>query len=131
MDFCPRLRRFWYHACQRVGRASELNLLFCACAVQLSRSGRALFSGISTIGGGAFRGYMPAGQERMRAEPLYFALSPLNFHGVGVRGGASLGRSLPSAAALLAYACQRIGRANILKIVFCACAVRFSRTGGR
>ena len=55
---------------------------------------------------------MPAGRERKRAAPFPFALPPMNFHGTGGRGGASLGESLPSAAALLVYVCQRVERAN-------------------
>ena len=88
------------YACQRVGRASGLNLDFCVCAIPFSRSEGQCFRVISTIGGGAVGGYMPAGREGKRAAPFSFVLRPLNFLGVGGRGGASFGGSLPSAAAL-------------------------------
>ena len=65
-----------------MARASGLNFVLCVSAVQFSRIGGRCFRGISTIGGGAFGGYMPAGQKGMRAEP-FFALTPLNFHEAG------------------------------------------------
>ena len=88
------------YACQRVGRASVLNLFFCAYAVPFSLTAGRFFRGIFTIDEGAFGGYMPAGQEGKRAEPFFFSLSPLNFHGAGGRGGKGFGGSLPSAAEL-------------------------------
>ena len=38
--------------------------------------------------------------EGMRAEPCFFSLTPLNFHGAEGRGGKVFGGSPPSAAAL-------------------------------
>ena len=73
---------------------------------------------------------MPLGRERKRAAPFSFALPPLNFHGTEGRGGAGFGGSLPSVAALLVYACQRVGRASVLNIILLACAYQFSPTGG-
>ena len=61
---------------------------------------------------------MPAGQEGKCAEPFSLALLPWNFHGAGGRGGKGLGGSLPSAAALLVYACQRVGRGSGLNFAF-------------
>ena len=58
------------------------------------------------------------GREGKQAEPFSFALPPLKFHGEGVRGEAVIGGLLPSAAALLVYACQRVGRASGLTFVF-------------
>ena len=55
---------------------------------------------------------MPAGREGKRGERFSFALPRMNFHGLGGRGGQGPGGSLPSAAALLIYACQRVGRTN-------------------
>ena len=100
------------YACQRVGRASGLNFCFWCLRCSISRTGGRCFRGISTFGGGAFSGYTPAGREGMRAEPFIFALPPLNFHGAGGRGGAGFDGSLLSAAALLVYVCQRVGRVN-------------------
>ena len=67
------------------------------------------FRGIGTFDGGDFGRFMPLGQEGKRTAP---------FHGLGGRGGAGFGGSLPSAAALLVYACQRGGRASELNFVF-------------
>ena len=87
-------------------------IVFCACAVQFFRTRRRCFRGISTIGGGGFGVYMPAGQEGRRDAPFSFALLPLNFHGAGGQGGSGYGGSLQSAAALLVCVYQRIGREN-------------------
>ena len=61
---------------------------------------------------------MSVGREGKRAEPLYFALPPMSFHGAGGQGGAGFGGSLPSAAALLVYARQRVERASVLNFCF-------------
>ena len=126
----PSAAALLIYACQRVGRASVLIFFFSAYAVQFSRTGGPCFRGISTIGGGAFGRYMPAGREGERAALISFAFLPLNFHGAGGRGGAGFGGSLPSAA-LLIYACQRVGRASVLIFFFSAYAVQFSRIGRR
>ena len=49
------------YACQRVGRASILKFVFCACVVDFSPIKGRCFRGISIIGGGAFGGYMSEG----------------------------------------------------------------------
>ena len=75
------------------------------------------FRGIYTIGGSTI-GFKPLGREGNCTAPFPFALPPLNFHGPGERGGAGFGGSLPSAAVLLVYACQRVGRASVLNVYF-------------
>ena len=79
--------------------------------------------------GGASGGYLPAGREGKRAEPFCFALSPLNFHGAGGQGGKGFGGSLPSAAALSVYACQRVVRASGLNFVFALAPLDFPGAG--
>ena len=118
------------YPCQRDGRASVLNFYFCAGAVQFSLTGGRYFRGICTLGGGAFRGYMPAEQEGKGTEPFSFALSPLNVHGARGRGGMGFGGSLPSAAALSMYACQRVGRASGLNFVFALAPLELPGRGG-
>ena len=87
---------------------------FCACAVQLFRTGRRYFRGISTVGGGTFDGYMSVEREGKRTALFPFAFPPKNFHGAGWKLGAGFSGSLPSAAAaaaaLFVYGCQRVGR---------------------
>ena len=112
------------YAYQRVGRASILNLIFLCLRRLFSRTGGRCFLGISTVGGSAFGGYMPAGREGKCAAPFSFVLPPMSFHGAGGKGGKGFGGSLPSAAALLVYACQRVGRAN--GVNFCSLRSRFS-----
>ena len=65
---------------------------------------------------------------------VFFALQLFDFFGVGARegrGGVCFGGYLLSAAALLVYACQRVGRARTLNCFFGACTVKCFRTGGR
>ena len=106
--------------------------LYCACAVQLSRTGRRYFRGISTVGGGTFGGYMSVEREGKRAALFSFALPPMNFHGAGWKGRAGFGGSLPSAtAALFLYGYQRVERASVLNVFFFGVyAFQFSRTRG-
>ena len=61
---------------------------------------------------------MPLGREGKCAVPFSFVLPPLNFNGSGGRGGAGFVGSILSAAALLVYACQRVGWANVLNLGF-------------
>ena len=61
---------------------------------------------------------MSLGREGKQAEPFSFALPPLNIHGAGGRGGAVSGGLILSAAALLIYACQRVGWASVLNVCF-------------
>ena len=49
---------------------------------------------------------MPEGREGKLSEPFSFAFPPMSFHGAGGQAGAGFGGSLPSAAALLVYACK-------------------------
>ena len=71
------------------------------------------FRRIVTLGG-----YMPEGREGKLAEPFFFAHPPMIIHEAGGQGGAGFGGSLSSAAVLLVYARQRIGRASVLNLVF-------------
>ena len=73
---------------------------------------------------------MPAGREGKRAEAFFFAIPPLNFNGARARRGAGFGGSLPSAAALLVYACQRVGRANGLNFFFALAPFNYPVPGG-
>ena len=107
--------------------------LFCASAVELSRSGRATGSGfrwIAAVGDGAFSICMPASREGTLAEPFSFALRPMRFHGAGGQGGAGFGASLRSVVALVVYVCQRVGRVSVLNIFSFACALNFYLTRG-
>ena len=72
--------------CQRVGRASVLNVFFCICAFKFSRTRGWCFREISTIGGIGFNYYILAGREGKRAAPFVFTLPPFNFHGGGATG---------------------------------------------
>ena len=90
---------------------------------------RAVFRVISTVCGGAIDGYTLAGREGRHDAPFSFVLPPLNFHGVSGRGGAGSGGSLPSADALLACACQRLGRASGLNFVFVLASFNFPGPG--
>ena len=67
---------------------------------------------------------MSLGRERKQAEPFSFAPPPLNNHGAGGRGGTDSGGSILSAAALLIYACQRVGRKSVLNFCFLLCLRR-------
>ena len=68
------------YACQRVGRASGLNLS-CFAPFHFHGAGGSVFRQISTIGGGAFSTLcMPAGPEGQLGERL-FSLPLLNFPG--------------------------------------------------
>ena len=117
-------------ACPRVGRASVLNLLSFECApFSLSGPGGRCFREMSTTGGGGFGGYMPAGREGRRDASFSFALPPLNFHGARGRGGVGFGGLLPSVAALLECACQRIRRESGLNFVFALAPFNFLGPG--
>ena len=70
--------------------------------------------GEKVFSGGVFGTCMPACREGWRTE-LCFRACAVKFP--GPEGGVFYG-SLPSAAALLVYACQRVGKANGVK-VFC------------
>ena len=59
---------------------------------------------------------MSLGREGKQAEPFSFALPPLNIHGPGGRGGTVSGGLILSVAALLIYACQRIGPKSVLNV---------------
>ena len=111
------------YACQRVGRTSILIFIFrLRISVFLNRGW--CFRAISTIGGGAFGGFMPLGRKGKRAAPFSFVLPPVRFHGSGRRGGAGFVGSILSTAALLVYACQRVGRASLLNFCFLLCLRR-------
>ena len=130
VDIYTRRRRFWYMHASYVGRMSILNFSLFACAFQFSLTRGRCFRGICTIGGGVSGGFIPLRGEGKRAAPFPFALPPLKFHGSGERGGVGFGGSLPSAAAFGFYMpAYREGERT--ELCFCACAVRFSRTGGR
>ena len=73
---------------------------------------------------------MPAGWEGKRAELFCFALPPLHFYGAGGRGGKGFGGSLPSGAAFLVYAFQRVGRASGLNFIFTLAPLNFPGMGG-
>ena len=73
---------------------------------------------------------MPLGREVKRAAPCSFSLLPLNFHGTEGQGGAGFGISPPSVAALVVYACQRVGRVNGVNICFALPLLNFPGPGG-
>ena len=97
------------YACQRVERTSVLNIIFPPGHFNFFRTRGRCFRGICKIGGGAIGGFTPLGRGGKRDAPFYFALPPFKFNGSGERGGAGSGGSIVSAAALLVYACQRVG----------------------
>ena len=95
-----------------------------ACAFQFSLTGGRCFREISTFGGATFGGFILLGREGKRAAQFSFALPPLKFHGSGGRGGADSGGSTLSAAVLLIYASQRVGRKSVLNFCFLLCLRR-------
>ena len=120
------------YACKlcRLERMSVLSFYLFTCAFKFSLTRGRCFRGICTIGGGASGGFIPLRWEGKRAAPFPFALPPLKFHGLGERGGAGLGGSLPSAAALSVYACQRVGRASGLNFIFALAPLNFLGPSG-
>ena len=119
------------YACQRVGRANKLNLLFFVRApFNFPGPGARCFQVISTIRGGAFSGYMQTGRDRKRDVQFSFALPALNFDGEGGRGGAGFGGSLPSAEAFLVCECQRVEKGSRLKFGFELAPSNFPGPGG-
>ena len=110
-------------AYQRVGRVSVLDLLFTVLApFNFPGTGGGVFWGFSTIGGGGFSGYMPAGREGKRTAPFSFALPPSKLKGhrwISTLGGGAFGICMP--------ACREGERTELC---FRACAVSFSRTEG-
>ena len=92
----------------REGKRGEC-FSFALPQINFSRTGGARGSGsrwIATLGGGAFDICIPAGREGERGELCCLRLRRLIFPD---QGAVFSGRSLHSAAALLMYACQRVG----------------------
>ena len=73
---------------------------------------------------------MSASLEGELGEQCFFALQLFDWFGVSGRGGAGFGGSLPSAAALLVYACQRVRRGSGLNFVFALAPSSFPGPGG-
>ena len=112
----------------REGERTEFYFMCLRCSIFQDR-GRC-FRGISTIGSGAFGGYMPAGQKGMRTK-LFFRTSAVEVpRSGGARGGkfqwiATLGGGAFGI-------CMLAGREGERgKLCFCTSALQFFWTGGR
>ena len=124
----PSAAAFLAYACQSVERASVLNYVLSAFAVQFSWIERRCFQGIPTIGGGSFVGYMPAGRQGKRTAPFSFFVSTVEFS----RSGASRLKGLRWIATLgggVFGTCMP--ECCVLNYVLSACAIQFSWIGGR
>ena len=130
--YSPSAAVFSVYACQGVGRANGVNVVLSALPLlNFLGPGGGIFWQISTTGGGAFGILcMSASQEGELGEPFCFCATVARLVWSGWARGAGFGGSLPSAATLLVYACQRVRRGSGLNFVFALAPSNFPGPGG-